>query len=305
MVWPSGEQLEIASHGYRAVVTESGGALRVLSHDDRDLVDPFPVEEQSFGGRGQLLVPWPNRIRDGRYSFGGREHQLALTEPKRHNASHGLARWVAWTVADHAADEVRLTYRLMAQSGYPWTVDLEVRYRVDDDGLHVTQAATNRAAEAAPYASGAHPYLRVGDTIEGLELTLPARTRMPVDPERLLPTGGTEPVGGTARDYTSGRTIGAELDDAFGDLAYDGGRATTRLLDPATGRGVELWVDERHRWLQVYTPEDSPGPRPAIAVEPMTAPADAFRSGTDLVTLGPVGSGDESFSATWGVRALG
>ena len=83
-----------------------------------------------------------------------------------------------------------------------------------------------------------------------------------------------------------------------------GGSGQTRT-DPATGQGVELWVDERHRWLQVYTPEDSPGPRPAIAVEPMTAPADAFRSGTDLVTLGPAGSGEESFSATWGVRALG
>jgi aldose 1-epimerase len=305
MVWPSGDQLEIASHGYRAVVTESGGALRSLTHGDRDLIDPFPVDAQSSGGRGQLLVPWPNRIRDGRYSFGGREHQLALSEPRRGNASHGLARWVAWTVADHAADSVTLTYRLMAQSGYPWTLDLAVHYRLDGDGLQVTQAATNRAPEAAPYASGAHPYLRVGDAIEGLELTLPARTRMLADPERLLPTG-TEAVAGTPYDYTTPRTIGdAELDDGFGDLVHDDGRATARLRDPASGLGVELWVDERHRWLQVYTPEDCPGLRPAIAVEPMTAPADAFRSGTDLVTLAPAGSDGEAFSASWGVRALG
>jgi aldose 1-epimerase len=305
MVWPSGEQLEIVSHGYRAVVTEGGGALRSLSHDDRDLVDPFPVDRPSSGGRGQLLVPWPNRIGDGRYSFGGREHQLGLSEPRRHNASHGLVRWAAWTVAEHTADAVTLTYRLMAQSGYPWTLDVEVRYRLDADGLHVTQSAANRAAEAAPYASGAHPYLRVGDAIEGLELTLPARTRLLVDHDRLLPTGA-EPVAGTAYDFTTPRVIGdTELDDGFGDLTYDAGRATARLRDPATGQGVELWVDERHRWLQVYTPEDCPGPRPAIAVEPMTAPVDAFRSGTDLVTLAPAGSGGDTFSATWGLRALG
>ena len=90
MVPPSGEQFEIAANGYRAVVTESGAALRTLSNHGRDLVDGFAETEMSGGGRGQLLMPWPNRIRDGRYSFGGRDLQLGLTDPSRGNASHGL-----------------------------------------------------------------------------------------------------------------------------------------------------------------------------------------------------------------------
>ena len=61
----SGEQFEIEGGGYRAVVTESGGALRLLEHDGRPLVDGFGADEIAPGGRGQLLVPWPNRIRDG------------------------------------------------------------------------------------------------------------------------------------------------------------------------------------------------------------------------------------------------
>ena len=104
MTAPSGEQFEIAAGGYRAVVTECGAALRVLEHAGRPLLDGFAEDEMSPGGRGQLLVPWPNRIRDGAYSFDGRDLQLGLTEPARHNAIHGLARWAAWTPEEHTAD---------------------------------------------------------------------------------------------------------------------------------------------------------------------------------------------------------
>ena len=301
MVLPSGEQYEISAAGYVAVVTESGAALRTLAHHGRALVDGFGEDEMSGGGRGQLLMPWPNRIRDGRYSFGGRDLQLALSDPGHGNASHGLARWAAWTVEEHTGTSVSLTYRVMAQSGYPWTLDLHVLYDLSADGLVVTQTTTNLAPEPAPCASGAHPYLAVGDAIEDLELRLPARTRLVAD-DRQLPTG-TEPVSGP-HDFTTARRIGdTVLDDGFGALEHEDGRATTTLVDPATGRGVALWVDERHRWLQVFTPP-SDGGRPGIAVEPMTAPADAFNSGTDLVTLAPAGSAGDELSVSWGIHAL-
>ena len=301
MVLPSGDQYEIAAAGYVATVTESGAALRCLGHHGRDLVHDFDQGEMSSGGRGQLLMPWPNRIRDGRYSFGGRDLQLGLTDPTRGNASHGLARWAAWTVEEHTGTSVSLVYRLMAQTGYPWTIDLHVLYDLSADGLVVTQTATNLSPEAAPYASGAHPYLRSGDSIEDLELHLPARTRVLVD-DRKLPTG-TEPVPG-AYDFTSPRRIGdAVLDDGFGSLVHDEGRATVTLVDPATSRGVALWVDDRHHWLQLFTPP-SEGSRPGLAVEPMTAPADAFNSGTDLVTLAPAGTDGDELSVSWGIHAI-
>ncbi|NYE38216.1 aldose 1-epimerase [Nocardioides cavernae] len=301
MVFPSGDQFEIAAAGYVAVVTESGAALRVLRHEDRDLVLGFGEDEMSSGGRGQLLMPWPNRIRDGRYSFGGRELQLGLTDPGKGNASHGLARWAAWTPEEHTATSVSLVYRVMAQTGYPWTLDLHVLYDLSADGLRVTQTATNLSPEPAPYASGAHPYLRVGDMIEDLELTVPARTRVLVD-DRQLPTG-TEPARG-AYDWTSPRRIGDEvLDDGYGDLVRADGRTTVTLREPSGGRGTALWVDERHRWLQLYT-APSDGPRAGIAVEPMTAPADAFNSGTDLASLAPAGTSGDELSVSWGIHVL-
>ncbi|MEI5674088.1 MULTISPECIES: aldose 1-epimerase family protein [unclassified Nocardioides] len=308
MLPPSGDQFEIAAGGYRAVVTESGAALRLLTYGGRALVDGFGEQEQSSGGRGQLLAPWPNRVRDGQYTFGGVDHQLALTEPKRHNASHGLARWVAWTVQEHTAHSVALTYRLMAQTGYPWTVDLSVVYDLSADGLTVTQTATNTSDAEAPYASGAHPYLTVGaGPVDTLELTMPAATRLLTDPERLLPTG-REAVDGTPYDFRVARPLRAvALNDSFTDLARDSrGMATTVLRDPGSGLGVALWVDEHHPWLLLYTADDvATTARRSIAVEPMTAPPDAFRSGDDLLVLGVAGSPDDEVSATWGIRDAG
>ncbi|MQW76235.1 aldose epimerase [Nocardioides sp. dk4132] len=306
MLPPSGDQFEISAGGYQAVVTEGGAALRTLTHGGRDLVDGFGEHEMASGGRGQVLMPWPNRIRDGRYRFGGREHQLALTEPSRHNASHGLARWVAWTLEEHTSRSVALTHRLMAQSGYPWTVDLRIVYDLSADGLTVTQTATNHSPDPAPYASGAHPYLRVGNgAVDRLELTLPAATRALVD-ERLLPAG-TVAVEGTEFDFRVTRPLrDLALNHAFTDLQRDAeGIATTVLRDPASGLGVALWVDAGHPWLQLYTADDVPATaRRSVAVEPMTAPADAFNSGVDLVELGPAGSATDELSVAWGIRAL-
>ena len=201
---------------------------------------------------------------------------------------------------------VSLTYRLMAQSGYPWTVDLHVLYDLSADGLTVTQTATNLSAQPAPYASGAHPYLRVGSGgVDDWELTVPASSRLLVD-DQLIPVG-SEAVEGTAYDFRISRPIrDTVIDHAFGDLDRDEyGAATVVVRDPATGDGVALWMDDRHGWIQVYTAEKDATPRRAIAVEPMTSPPDAFRSGTDLVVLAPAGTDGDEFSGSWGIRTLG
>jgi aldose 1-epimerase len=306
MTSPSGDQFEITGGGYRAVVTECGATLRVLEHDGRPVVHGFGEDEMPRAASGQLLMPWPNRIRDGAYTFDGRDLQLGLTEPARQNASHGLVRWAAWTVEEHGGSSVSMGYRLMAQSGYPWTVDLHVLFDLSADGLTVTQTATNLSDRPAPYASGAHPYLTAGEgPVDGWELTVPASTRLLPD-ERQLPVG-EEDVDGTAYDFRVARPIrDLQLDHAFGGLARDGdGIATAMVRDPSTGRGAALWVDRHHPWLMVFSADDGwDPPRQALAVEPMTAPPDAFRSGRDLSTLAPAGQNGDEASVSWGIRAL-
>ncbi|MFT3871683.1 MAG: aldose 1-epimerase family protein [Nocardioides sp.] len=307
MVAPTGEQYDIAAAGYRAVVTEAGATLRVLEHDGHRLLDGFEVTERPSGGRGQLLAPWVNRIRDGRYVFEGETFQLALSEPGRHNASHGLVRNAAWTVEEHTEQSVTLLCKVMAQTGYPWSLDLRVSYDLSADGLTVTHWVANLADEPAPYAVGAHPYLTIDNTqIDELELVLPAATRLLADPDRKLPTG-TESVDGTDYDFRLTRPVGVTVfDHAFTDLVRDShGQATTELRDPRSGRGVALWVDEAHRWLQVYSGEETPATaRRSLAVEPMTAPPDAFNSHTDLVVLAPAGAPGDEHVCSWGIRAL-
>lgn len=307
MLAPSGDQYAVAAGDYRAVVTQGGGALRVLTHAGRPLLDGFEEDQMAPGGRGQLLVPWPNRIRDGRYTVDGTTLQLALTEPSRHNASHGLARWVSWTLVGHTDTAVTLGHRLMAQTGYPWLLDLTVRYELSDEGLTVTQSATNRSPSAAPYASGAHPYLSVGPgPVDSWELTLPAATHVLTD-ERMLPVERRD-VGGTAYDFRSPRPIGdTVLDHAFTDLDRDpDGRARVTVRDREQGRGVELWVDAHHGWLQLFTADGVPGTaRRSLAVEPMTAGADAFNTGDDVVMLAPAGDPGETHAVSWGIGALG
>ncbi|MCW2777362.1 MAG: Aldose 1-epimerase [Frankiales bacterium] len=291
---PSGQQHEIASGRYRAVVVEGGGGLREASADGRPLLDPYAASDLADGARGQVLAPWPNRIRDGRWTWQGKELQLPLSEPAKHNASHGLVRWAAWTLLERTVDRVVLAHRLMPQSGYPFHLELTVDYRVSDDaGLQVVLTATNAGDAPAPVALGMHPYVAppAGDTVDGCVLQAPGATRVLVD-DRSLPVG-REPVDGTPYDFRSPTTIG----DLVVDVAYtDLGGTQTRLS--AGGRTHVLESDAP--WLQLFT-GDTLAPdrrRQGLAVEPLTAPVEAFNTGeADVVEPGA------SLVLRWSLRA--
>jgi aldose 1-epimerase len=306
VVAASGEQYEFDGGGYRAVVTECGAGLRLLEYDGEPIVLGYPEDRHAISGRGQLLLPWPNRIRDGKYTFDGRELQLPITEVARGNAIHGLTRWASWTLEEQTRHSVSLVHRLMARPGYPWTVDLHVLYDLSADGLTVTVTATNLSDRPAPYAQGAHPYLLVGDEgVDAWELTLPGDTVLEVD-ERKIPTGRSD-VSDTDLDFRVARPLrGRAMDAAFTDLARDEhGNAEVRVHNPAADRTVVVWMDGTHQWAQAYTGDDlSEDPRRALAVEPMTAPPNAFATGEDLVVLAPAGTDGDEHSGSWGIRAL-
>jgi len=285
-------------------VTEVGASLRHYSVGEVDVVDGYGARELCPSARGQVLAPWPNRLGDGRYEWRGRSGRAPLDEPERRNAIHGLVRWMAWTPLSLAQNLVVLGCRLHPQPAYPWYLDLQVAYRLGRLGLDVTVTATNPSEdEAVPLGVGFHPYLTVGTTpVDRAHLTVPARRRLVTD-ERGLPTADAA-VAGTEYDFVAGRTIGpTRLDTAYTDLLRDEhGRATVVLRGPDDGRQVALWVDETFRYLMVFTADtvDQPGRRRAsVAVEPMTCPPDALRSGADLLVLEP----GASVSGSWGIVA--
>src|SRR3979411_1230033 len=102
--YPSGEQYEILFGDQRAVVTEVGATLREYLSGGRAILEGFASSEICSGGRGQVLMPWPNRLRDGAYAFGGSRLQLPLSEPERRNAIHGLVRWANWRPLEHTRE---------------------------------------------------------------------------------------------------------------------------------------------------------------------------------------------------------
>lgn len=297
---PAGEQFEIRAGGRDAVIAAVGATLRSYRVDGHDVIDGFPIDEASSAGRGQVLAPWPNRLEDGTYEFDGHRGVAALDEPEHANAIHGLVRWLVWHRVARSADAVTLRCVLPEQPAFPWRVDLEVEYRVSREGLEVTTVATNRATSTAPFGIGFHPYLTTGTTsIDGAYLTIPARRRLETD-RRGLPVGDSSVIG-TDFDFTDPKIIGeARLDTAFTELGLDAGAATVRLESET--RQVELWMEDGFRYVMAYT-GDTLEPvdrrRRGIAIEPMTCPPNALRTGTDLIRLEP----GSSWTSRWGIRA--
>jgi len=297
---PSGEQYEISHAEQRATIVEVGGGVREYVDGDRDVLEPYPVEAVCDGAHGSPLIPWPNRLADGRYPFDGVEHQVALTEPEKQNAIHGFLRWRPWRAVVRDADRVVMGTRIYPMKGYPFTVEVSVAYELTDDGLVVTTAATNIGDRAAPFASGHHPYLSPGSgLIDDCTLELDAATRIDTD-ARQLPTGD-EAVEGTDFDFRTGRRLGDQaLDFAFKDLGRDGdGRAWVRLSG-TDGRTAGLWADEHYPILEIYT-GDTLGEgrrRTGLGAEPMTCPPNGLATGDRVVRLEP----GENLTTRWGAR---
>ncbi len=297
---PTGEQFEISSSSTVAVVTEVGAGLRSLTVGGRALVETFDEGVRPPRGMGNVLVPWPNRTRAGRWSWNGADQQLALTEPPAGNAIHGLLRHVCYRPGERTADSIALHAVVTVQPGWPVPLDTAVIYAVGADGLTVTHTVRNVGTDAVPFGVGAHPYLRAGDAAtDDCVLTLAAATSVPLDGG--LPTGPAVPVEGQL-DLRGGRKVGElDLDNAFGGCAPAADDTVVRHRLAAPDGGVtELWADPVFCYAQVFTPPTLVGRGRAVAVEPMTCPPDALNTGDGLITLGP----GEEWSATWGIRSV-
>lgn len=304
MIAPSGRQHELIHGQHRAVVVEVGGGLRGYEVAGRAVLDGYGEHEMVTAARGQPLIPWPNRLHGGSYTWDGATHRVPLDEPDKGNALHGLCRYRNW-VADRDRDAAHVTMRLRLHPSppYPFALDLAVHYRLHDDGLHVETAATNIGDVDAPYAQGAHPYLTLGALVDDAVLTVPASTRLVTDEDQ-IPVAA-ESVEGTAYDFREGRPIGAlRIDHAYTDLSRAAdGTAAVVLATSGGSRSVSVWADDSYPYLEIFTADTVPEPgrrRRGLGVEPMTAPPNAFVTGDQLIRLAP----GQTATGRWGVRDL-
>lgn len=296
---PSGQQWHIRYDDQHATVAEVGAAIVEYRVDGRDVFQP-PADPFASTFHGAVLLPWPNRLRDGRYRFDEVGYQVAISEPERMTALHGLSPWRSWSLVTHQDDRIVLALRLLPSPGYPFHLDSEVEYGLGPDGLRVTATSTNVGDEPLPYAIGFHPYLSGGGArLDDCVLRIDAGRRFLTD-ERLLPTGDAD-VAGTAFDFRVPRLLGSlQLDTAFTEVPRDAdGRAWLTLAAP-DGRTAAIWSESTCAFWQVYTGDRLPGHmfRRGLAAEPMTAAPDAFNNGLGLLTLAP----GESAVTAWGAE---
>ncbi|QEO09338.1 aldose 1-epimerase family protein [Protaetiibacter larvae] len=306
MPYPIGELIGLRTERSIARIGTLAAVLLGLAVGGRELVESTPPTRLPSHGHGIVLAPWPNRVRDARWKLDGEVRQLDVSDPSRGNAIHGLLRNTAYRVRERTDAAVLLGARIHPQHGWPFLLDTWVRYALADDGLTVTHGARNLGAAPAPWAVGAHPYLRAGAAaIEQTTLEVRGADRYLVLDELLLPVGESDVEPGGPRDLTTPRAIGElDLNVAYAGIAT--GPTGSAILTAPDGRRTVLWQDEPFRWLQVFTPRDFPHlsadgsetPSLAVALEPMSAAPDALNSGAGLAWLEP----GESWEASWGVR---
>lgn len=301
-----GERFElsgtIGGHRQLAVVNQVGASLRRLVIDGVELVHDYPAEIAAPSAAGVVLVPWPNRVAGGAWTYEGAEERLAITEPARGNAIHGLLRHSSYRQVRRTEGSVVLAADISPAPGYPFGLATSVHYALAVDGLRVTHRVENTGDRTAPVAVGAHPYLRLGDTPAAeLKLVVNADLHLEVDGS-MIPTGEQDLVAGTRFDYRHGRLLGeASLDDTWTGLHREPDGSTRHWLQAPDGSRVELHMDPNYGFIQVYTAPAFPGPAGpvrAVAMEPMTAPANAFNNGLGLHWLVP----GQAWESSWGIR---
>ncbi|MFD1721346.1 aldose 1-epimerase family protein [Amnibacterium endophyticum] len=298
----TGEQHVLTLGGVSATVTELGASLRRLRVGDLELIQQYPPDALPSGGSGLVLVPWPNRVRDGRWTLDGRTQQLDLTDPSKGNAIHGLLRNTGYRVTDRSDSAITLSARVFPQHGWPFHLETSVRYELTADGIAVTHGVRNDGDGVAPVGVGCHPYLCLGDVpMRDLVVTVSGDRMLETD-DRSLPVREVA-VEGRPQDLRGGASLAdLRLDTAYTGLTIEDGRVRHRLSDPA-GRTVELHADPAFAWAQVFTNDvyaTEDGVIDAVAIEPMTCPPDALNSGEGLVHL----QQDEQWVVDWGIRLL-
>ena len=302
----TGEQyvLTHSSHAgeFSATVTQLGAALRLFSVDGIDLVEPYSADGPVPLCAGQIMAPWVNRLDKGQWTYRGNVLQNPITIVEQENANHGLMLDYLYEVVSQTGSAVTLSGLIAPTAGYPFEVLTTISYELTDDGLEVTHRAVNQSAEAAPFATGAHPYFKfsVVDSAD-LILTSDAQTLTVVN-HRQIPVAEAATVG-SEFDLRGGVRVGnQDIDEDFTNLPRDEhGNAHTYLRAP-DGRGLDVWQDETFKHVVIFTPNFFPtidgGKTSVAAIEPSTAAPNAFNSGRNLVWLEP---GDE-FVGRWGVK---
>lgn len=304
-------ELTLTCGDLRLVVSPYGASLRGLFRQNdggerQKIITGYSGAKNKAGGQGDVLIPFPGRVGEGRYTFEGRTYQMDKNDKEAPNAIHGFLRAVIWEQNDLTDNSVTFStaFGADAHPGYPFPLRAEVTYSVTEAGMACAFAIENTGTSDAPVAAGFHPYFTVGSAlIDADALQVPFGATLEFN-EHLVPTGRVLPVEGTAFDFRRPRPIGpTKFNTCYTQPQRDpDGWARVRLSDGAKGRTVTVSLDQTFDYVVLYSGDPLPEThrRRALAIEPMTCASDAFnRPEWGLSVLKP----GERLTGVWQVTA--
>jgi len=266
--------------------------------DLRPLLQPMRTEievERQRWSKGAHLAPWPNRIQDAIYSFQGKEYRpFKSFRSQGGHAMHGTVMNETFLLDRKSSGKESLVLTLDGHGweGYPWPIRMSIRLSFQDKGLRMETSIENRAKSDVPVGLGWHPYFTLGRDVRECELLLPKGLRLGMT-ERAVPNGTKS----SWKRFRKAELIGDDFLNDCIEIEAQEGVATTRLADPDSGEGIEVWQEvgkAKYAYVQVFTAPR----RHCLAIEPMTCAGNAFQNGMGLVTLRP----GEALRTVCGVR---
>lgn len=301
-------QITLTHDDLHLVVAPYGASLRSLSRlapdgVREDIVTGYSGAANKVGGEGDVLIPFPGRVTEGRYTFGGQTYQMDKNDKEAPAAIHGFLRHAPWEIAHQATDEVTFVIGLAADAhpGYPFALAVRVTYRLNSDGLTCSFAMENVGDKTAPVAAGFHPYFTVGSALIDAD-TLHVPFGSTLEYQDLLPTGRVLPVEGTPLDFRQPHAIGdVKFNTCYLHPQRDpDGLIRIRLSNPAAQKSLAVWLDAAFDYVVLYSgdPLSESHRRRALAIEPMTCGSDALNHPEwGLVALEPA----QTLTGAWGV----
>ncbi len=303
----SDAEILFAYDDLRLRVSPFGASLRGLWRETAGVVEPiitaYSGKANKVGGQGDVLIPFPGRVRDGQYTFEGHTYQMPRNDKDGPNAIHGFVRSQLWRVAEHRKNRATFVVDYAPDTtAYPAALQAIVTYSLDENGMMCRFSVKNTGYKAAPVGVGFHPYFAVSEgLIDADTLHLPMQSVLEFG-DALIPTGSVLPVEDTPLDFSAPRVIGdTRFNTCFTYPTRDGNGITRIVLSsPETDRATTVWMDEAFGFVVLYSGDPLPEThrRRALAIEPMTCGSDAFNHPEwGLVAL-PAG---ETFAGAWGV----
>jgi aldose 1-epimerase len=280
------------------VVPQHGACLLDLRFGGVSVLDGFKTPEELVAGawgKSIVLFPFPNRLRDGRYTYRGQTYQFDINNADTQNAIHGFGKDAPMTVKEvKITDKEAMIHCTWSHDGshsaYPFRFTFDIKMILRGGELDVEMVFSNDDTALIPVGLGWHPYFVMSERVEDTALQMPKSQLIIID-DRMLPTGEKQAYSAFDTLTKIGET---SLDNGF-FITEEGERASV-ILQSERGQ-LHYWQEigaGKWNFLQVFTPPH----RQSIAIEPMTCNIDAFNNQDGLVLLTP----KEKLGGKFGVR---